>query len=221
MVSAGPVNDTGGRVSPRRLVWPPVQPPSCQQPNGLEQLVSAPDDGAPTVTARQLHVPTAVVAVSLTAALVNVAQYPAIELDMSQWYDAVAVKPGHDLDALVADHFGSTQERFELYTQLRELAPGATLQLPSSLNLFDEQLRGLGGLGDVVRTDEELRVDAEVAALLDEEVVAEGDNRTIGPYAIAVRGDGAVSLLVLVAAPERVYLAEESLLEAAGVAVPS
>ena len=85
---------------------------------------------------RNLQAPSVVTAVLLVGALMNVAQHPVIEREMSDWYEAVRIKPDHDLRGLSEAHFGSTQSRFNLYLQLRDLAPGATVELSPSSDLL-------------------------------------------------------------------------------------
>lgn len=168
-----------------------------------------------------LHVPSALVAAVLTAAVVNVAQFPTIEGDVSDWYEAVRAKPGHDLGALVGGHFDSTRQQIGLEVQLRALAPGATLVVPSATSTFvwrTAELRGLGGLEAVVRRGDPIVIDAAVATALDPAVVAVGEKEDVGPYAIALPADGRVERLVLVDGPDRAWVVEEGLLDAARAA---
>ena len=165
------------------------------------------------MTDRPLHVPTAVVAVMVTAALVNVAQFPALELDMSDWYEAVRIKPGHELLDLVDEHFDSTQARFELYLDLREVAPHATVTIPSDSEIVTEHLAGLSAAEEVARSDAPLTIDASQAAALESSVVADGHDRDVGDYVIALEGDGADVALVLVRGPDRAWLVEQALLD--------
>lgn len=171
------------------------------------------------MTPRSLHVPTAVVAALFTAATVNVVQFPVLELDTSDWYEAVRIKPGHDLHALVTNHFPSTQDRFELHVQLRELAPGARIVLPDALVGHHEHLRGLGTATEVRPVAQELTISADVAAALADHVVAHGEERSLGPYAIALP-DGPVEELVVVHGPEQAWFVARPLLDrvAPGVA---
>ena len=164
------------------------------------------------VVPRSLHVPTAVVAAVLTAATVNVVQFPVLELDTSDWYEAVRVKPGHDLDVLLTNHFPSTQERYTLYMQLRELTPGVRVVVPNAYAVYDEHLRGLGAASAVRRIPAELTIDADAARALGEHVVASGEERGFGPYAIALP-DGPVEELVVVQGPEQGWIVARSLLD--------
>ena len=159
--------------------------------------------------------PAVLLVAALVATVVNIAQFAALEIETGDQYEAVRIKDGHDAVDLVASHFGSTQERFLLYVQLREVAPGATVTVRRSL-LSREELVGLGLAGDAVLTGEPLpRVTAEVAADLDRHVVATGTDEDVGPYAIAV-ADGEVEAITVVRGPERAYLADDRLLTAGG-----
>ena len=161
---------------------------------------------------RNLHAPSVVTAVLLVGALMNVAQHPVIEREMSDWYEAVRIKPDHDLRALSEAHFGSTQSRFNLYLQLRDLAPGATVELSPSSALVGEHLLGLSEAAAVVRRDTEAAVDAAVAATLAPFVVAAGEDRDAGAYAIALRDGDSTDRVIVVTGPERTWLVGADLL---------
>lgn len=168
------------------------------------------------MTGGRLHLPSVVVAAMVTATLVNLAQFPALELELSDWYEAVRVKPGHELPDLVAEHFDSTRARFELYLELREVAPHATVTVPAESAIIDEHLLGLGDAESVVRTDAALTIDASQAAALEPSVVADGYDRDVGDYVIAVGGEGEPTELVLVDGPDHVWLVERALVDALG-----
>lgn len=170
----------------------------------------------PDVSSRPVHVPSLVCGAVLVAALANLTQIPGIEMETGGEYEALRIKEGHDLLSLVDGHFASTQDRFRLYTLLRDVAPGVAVVLPADVELLEEQLRGLSRSSAVTKTDYDPTVDAAVVARLDRAVVAEGEDGVIGPYAIALQDD-AVEELVLVRGPNRAYLADRRLLEDLGV----
>lgn len=149
----------------------------------------------------------------ITAAMLNVAQFPELEMDMSDWYEAVHIKPGHELPDLIAEHFDSTQARFELYLQIRDRAPNATITVPRGSDIIPEHLLGLGAVDTVVRSDEPSTIDAAVAAALEPLVAAEGYDRDVGDYVIALPADGPAEELVLVQGPNRAWIVEAGLLD--------
>ena len=165
----------------------------------------------------RVHVPTAVLAVLVTAALLNVGQFAAVNLDMSQWYDAVRVKDGHDLRALSEEHFPSTRERFLLATRLRDLAPGAVLVRPPGTRWSPELLVGIAGMRAVERASDELTVDASTAAALDAAAVATGEDDAVGPYAIVVDPATPADRLVAVAGPQRLYIVDARIADELGI----
>lgn len=120
------------------------------------------------------------------AIVVNVAQFAAIELETGDEYEAVRVKAGHRVDDLVAGHFGSTRARFELYAQIRQLAPGASFDVADS-ELLVEELAGLALVDEVTRSTQPPPPLGDAAArLLDRSVVAEGEDERLGAYVIAL-----------------------------------
>lgn len=151
----------------------------------------------------------------VTAAVVNVAQFPALELDMSDWYEAIRTKPGHELPDLIDEHFDSTQARFELYLQLRDLAPNATVTVPVGSEVIGEHLLGLAAAVEVVRSDAPSTIDAATGAALEPAAVATGFDRDVGDYVIALPADGPVEELVLVQGPDRAWIVEAGLLDEA------
>lgn len=151
----------------------------------------------------------------LAASLANVAQFLPLEAGASDWFEAVAPKPGHTLPALGADHFESTRERFELHLQLRTFAPGVTVTLPEGHELFVEHLVGLGHVDAVLVVPEVQELDAGVAERLAPHVVAAGTHDGLGAYAIALPDDVPVADLVLVSGPDRAWFVEPGLLAAA------
>lgn len=163
----------------------------------------------------KLHAPTAVAAALCTAALVNVAQFPSLEIEMSDWYEATRVKPDHDLLALAENHFGSTQGRYVVYLQLGELAPGAVVELPPATDMPREHFNAFAEVAAVEERAEATPIDAAVAAQLEAAVVATGEDRHIDAYAIALPAGGEVERIVVVAGPDRTWLVEEGLLAAA------
>lgn len=171
--------------------------------------------------ARGFHMPTAVVAAALTAVVVNVVQFPLIEMAMSNWYEAVRIKPGHDQRALVEKHFGSTQRDVGFHVQLRDLAPGATLTLPPSLELYTNELRGIGAVDRVIRREEASTLDAAVAAQLEPAVAASGEDAEMGPYVIALPTDRPADHLIVIEGPEKMWVVDEGLLAVAREAVGS
>lgn len=162
--------------------------------------------------ASSLHVPTAIAAAMLAAALANVAQHPVIELEMSDWYEAVRVKPGSDLRSLTEGHFDSTRGRYEVHVEIADVAPGAVVEVAADSQLLTEELRGLGRASEVVRLAEEPVLDTAVAVALEPFVVAEGYHRRIGDYSIAVSADGPVERLVVAAGPDHMWVVDVALL---------
>jgi hypothetical protein len=160
-----------------------------------------------------------VIAALATAAVVNLAEHPSLERDMSDWYEAVRVKPGHDISAMILGHFDATQERFALYAHLRARAPGATVVLQANSRILDEHLRGLAAAGAVVRSREDLTISAEQAAALEPYVIATGDGRHAGVYSIAMPEQGAVDEIVILIGPDRTWVVARSLLAGNGEAV--
>ena len=165
----------------------------------------------------RLHVPTAVLTVLVTASLLNLGQFAGVNLDMSDWYDAVRVKDGHDLRALSEEHFGSTKERFLLATRLRDLAPGAVLVTPPRVGFREELLVGVGGMSAVERVATERVVDAPTAAALDAAAVATGEDEQVGPYAIVVDPTAPADRLVAVPGPERFYVVDVAIADELGI----
>lgn len=168
---------------------------------------------------RSLHWPTAVIAALATAAVVNLAEHPSLERDMSDWYEAVRVKPGHGISAMVLGHFDATQERFALYAHLRQRAPGATIVLAADSEILDEHLRGLAAAGEVVRSEADLTISAEQAADLQSHVVATGDGRHAGLYSVVMPEQGEVTEVVIVTGPDRTWVVARPILVEAGVVV--
>lgn len=152
-----------------------------------------------------------ILAAGSSAVVGNVAEFAALELETGDEYEAVRIKGGHDAVALVEGHFGSTQQRFLLYAQLRDVAPGARLVV-AGRGFNQEEAVGLGLAEALVRSSgAPPTVDAATARRLDDAVVAEGEHRDLGPYAIAVEG-GPVESVTLVVGPRRAYLADDRLL---------
>lgn len=155
------------------------------------------------------------------AALANVADHRVVESQASTSYEAIAVKEGHDLLSLAENHFSSTQDRFLLLTQLRVLAPGSTVTLPTTAgranDLNDEGVRSLGGGAGLTRADYDPTVPPGVAAALSQLAVATGEDDTLGPYALVLEDRGEAADLVVVQGPERAYVAPRSVLEDLGV----
>lgn len=165
----------------------------------------------------RLHVPTVVLTVLVTATVLNVVEFAGIDGEVSEWYDAVDVKPGHDLRALTEDHFSVTADRFLLHTRLRDLAPGAVMVLPPGVRWSDEGLIGLAGTGAVERVGTPLTADAAAAAALDAAAVATGVDRVRGPYSIVVDPEDPPARLLAVVGPDRLYVVDEALAAELGI----
>jgi hypothetical protein len=162
------------------------------------------------MAAQRLHVPSLIGAALMTAALANVAQFGALELETTDQYETVRIKEGHELRQLVAGHFGSTQERFGVYVALRSFAPGAVVATTTETPLVREQLLGLSLATAVRNVDVPVMTQQDVERL-DAAVVASGTDETLGEYVVSV-ADGPVEGIVVVRSSERVYVADVRLL---------
>lgn len=163
------------------------------------------------MTHRRLHIPTAVATAVTVAAAANVLQFPALEAETVEQYEALSIYDGHDVVSLVEGHFGSTRERFGLYVLLGELAPRATVVIPPGTGLSVEQFYGLGGAATVHVEVYEAEVAAGEARALDRNTVASGESREVGPFAITL-AEGTASRVVLVTHGGITYLADARLL---------
>lgn len=143
-----------------------------------------------------------VTAALLVGALVNVVQFPVLELQASDPYEALHVKEGGDILDLVEDHFGSTERRFLLFATLRELAPGARVTI-ADVPVGDdvvEQLLGLSLAREVVMAPG-VSLDEQSLAVVDAAAVLVGEDRRLGDFVLAL-GDGPVDEIVITSAPD-------------------
>ena len=155
------------------------------------------------------------VALAGLVAAVAISAPPAILLDraVSDWYEAVRVKPGHSLAALAGGHFDSTRADVEVYVQLRELAPGASYVVPvGGPSMQDRDLLGLALAGTVERpSGAPERLTDDLAASLEPHVVGTGVDRQLGPFAVVLLDDETPTLR-LVGVGEGHWLVDERLL---------
>lgn len=151
----------------------------------------------------------------LVAVAVNVVQFVAIDRQIGRIYAAVNRYPTDDLADLGVAHSPTVKSRFQLYLELRRWAPGADLVVSPGAGLQEDQLVGLGGVGDISGWDGELELTDELTARIDAHVVAEGEDRHAGPFALAVQ-PAAVDRLVTARDGDRLLLIDDRLLEDGG-----
>lgn len=159
----------------------------------------------------ELQVSVAVVVALATAAVATGTQFPMIQANLSDQYEALEPYPGMQIADLVSNHFDSTQERFLVYAELRQHARGASIVTFRGSGLFPEQLSGLAQLSPVVVEEYDPIVATEVARTILRAEVARGQGDETGPWVLAARPG--VTDLVVVRHEGRLLVADHRLLD--------
>lgn len=138
-----------------------------------------------------------VAAVLLAIAVLAVVEAPIIEFTTSSNYRVLVQKPGHSVPELAETAGATVQERFGLWTAMRELAPGVVLVQPSSVVDLTENARGLGTAERVVIADYDPRVGDELATSILAMAVSTGTNRELRrQYALTLGADPQTLMIV-------------------------
>lgn len=148
----------------------------------------------------------------LLAAIANVAELRVTDRHLGTTYAAVNRYSSDDLAQVIAEHSPTVRERFQLYLEVRRWAHGADLALSPDTGLIIEQLVGLGGIGRISGWDGQLELSDEMARHIEGHVVAEGEDRVAGPFAIAVLPQNA-DRLIAIQDGSRLLLIDERLLD--------
>jgi hypothetical protein len=149
----------------------------------------------------------------LVAVVVNLAQFRVIDRDMGLTYAAINRYGSADVGDLVAAHTATVRERFGLYAELRTWARGAEVFIGPGSGLQRDQLAGLSEMGELHQWEGSVgELSEHDSARIDANLVAEGEDRSAGPFVLAV-ADPNVTRLVSLRLDDVLMIVDERLLE--------
>jgi hypothetical protein len=161
-----------------------VPPPAGRASVGTSNAVEAPDVEGPGRSF--LGFPLALGVLLLALGVTNVVQFADINDAIHTPRQAFGSHTSLDLPTITAESARTARERYLVFTQLEELAPGAKYEVDSGARLREQFLVGLARADSVeVTPGPPPRLPDEVDRRLDEHVRAEGVLRGVGPYVIA------------------------------------
>jgi hypothetical protein len=150
----------------------------------------------------------------LALGVTNVVQFGDINDAIHTPRQAFGSHTSLDLPTIAGESARTARERYLVFTQLEELAPGARYEVASGSGLREQFLVGLARAEAVELTPgPPRRLPDEVDRRLDEHVRAEGVLRGVGPYVIALPTtvEGVVTF-VTARGEERLVIADARLL---------
>jgi hypothetical protein len=162
--------------------------------------------------------PLALGALLLALGVTNVVQFGDINDAIHTPRQAFGSHTSLDLPTITAESARTARERYLVFTQLGELAPGARYEVAAGSGLREQFLVGLARADSVELTPGlPPRLPEEVDRRLDEHVRAEGVLRGVGPYVIALptAPDGETTF-VTVRSEERLVIVDARLLSSIG-----
>lgn len=146
------------------------------------------------------------------AVVANVAEYPAIDREIGTTYASLNRHPTAVPTEIAREHSPTVRERFQLYAELSLWAPGAELLLGPGVVLQRDQLIGLGTVRAVTEWDGAVQLTDDDLARIEAHLVAEGEDRDAGPFALAVIPND-VDQLVTIAHGSRLLIVDGRLLD--------
>lgn len=148
----------------------------------------------------------------VVAVVSNVAEYRAIDREIGTTYASLNRYPTAEPTEIVREHSPTVRERFQLYAELSLWAPDAELLLSPGIALQRDQLIGLGNMRAVYEWDGAMRLTTDEVARIEAHLVAEGEDRHVGPFALAVIPKD-VDLLVTIPHGPRLLIIDGRLLD--------